>query len=36
MDVSYDSVGRISAEESLNSLRTAGWFVTYGNASGPV
>ena len=36
VDVSYDSVGRISAEESLNSLRTAGWFVTYGNASGPV
>lgn len=36
VDVSYDSVGRISAEESLNSLCTAGWFVTYGNASGPV
>ncbi|HCJ17999.1 MAG TPA: quinone oxidoreductase, partial [Hyphomonas sp.] len=36
VDVAYDSVGRISAEESLNSLRPAGWFVTYGNASGPV
>ncbi|RAN35295.1 quinone oxidoreductase family protein [Hyphomonas pacifica] len=36
VDVAYDSVGKISAEESLSSLRTAGWFVTYGNASGPV
>ena len=36
VDVAYDSVGKISAEESLSSLRPRGWFVTYGNASGPV
>ncbi len=34
--VSYDSVGKTSAEASLNSLRPRGWYVTYGNASGPV
>ena len=34
--VAYDSVGKISAQESLSSLRPRGWFVTYGNASGPV
>lgn len=36
VDVSYDSVGKISAEASLSSLRPRGWFVSYGNASGPV
>jgi NADPH2:quinone reductase len=34
VDVVYDSVGRISAEASLASLRPRGWFITYGNASG--
>jgi NADPH2:quinone reductase len=34
--VVYDSVGRTSAEASLKSLAPKGWFVTYGNASGPV
>lgn len=34
--VVYDSVGRQSAEASLKSLSSKGWFVTYGNASGPV
>lgn len=34
--VSYDSVGKTSAEASLNSLRERGWFISYGNASGPV
>lgn len=34
--VSYDSVGKTSAEASLKSLRPRGWWVTYGNASGPV
>jgi NADPH:quinone reductase len=33
--VVYDSVGRTSAEPSLKSLRPRGWFITYGNASGP-
>ena len=36
VDVAFDSVGKISAEESLKSLRARGWFITYGNASGPV
>ena len=36
VDVSYDSVGKDSAEASLASLKPKGWFVTYGNASGPV
>lgn len=36
VDVSYDSVGRASAEASLGSLRPRGWWVSYGNASGPV
>lgn len=36
VDVAYDSVGKVSAEESLKSLRPRGWFITYGNASGPV
>lgn len=35
VDVSYDSVGKISAEASLSSLKPRGWFISYGNASGP-
>lgn len=34
VDVSYDSVGKTSAEASLNSLKARGWWVSYGNASG--
>lgn len=34
--VVYDSVGKSSAEASLKSLQPRGWFITYGNASGPV
>lgn len=34
--VVYDSVGKSSAEASLKSLAPRGWFITYGNASGPV
>ncbi|MET0370117.1 MAG: quinone oxidoreductase [Sphingobium sp.] len=33
--VVYDSVGKTSAEPSLKSLAPRGWFITYGNASGP-
>ncbi len=33
--VVYDSVGKTSAEASLRSLQMRGWFITYGNASGP-
>lgn len=33
--VVYDSVGKTSAESSLRSLQPRGWFITYGNASGP-
>lgn len=36
VDVSYDSVGKSSAEASLNSLKPRGWWVSYGNASGAV
>lgn len=36
VDVSYDSVGKESAQASLDSLKPRGWFVTYGNASGAV
>nr|WP_070961533.1 quinone oxidoreductase [Hyphomonas sp. Mor2] len=35
VDVSYDSVGRTSAQASLDSLKPRGWWVSYGNASGP-
>lgn len=35
VDVSFDSVGRTSAEASLAALRPRGWWVNYGNASGP-
>jgi NADPH2:quinone reductase len=34
--VVYDSVGKLSADASLKSLAPKGWFITYGNASGPV
>ncbi len=34
VDVSYDSVGKVSAEASLNSLKPRGWWISYGNASG--
>lgn len=33
--VVYDSVGKSSADASLKSLSPRGWFITYGNASGP-
>lgn len=33
--VVYDSVGKTSAEPSMRSLHPRGWFITYGNASGP-
>ena len=36
VEVALDSVGKISAEASLASLKKRGWFVSYGNASGPV
>ena len=36
VDVAYDSVGKDSAKASLDSLKSRGWFVTYGNASGAV
>jgi NADPH2:quinone reductase len=36
VDIAFDSVGKISAEASLSSLKPRGWFITYGNASGPV
>ncbi len=36
VDIAFDSVGKISAEASLASLKPRGWFITYGNASGPV
>lgn len=34
VDVSYDSVGKSSAQASLDSLKARGWWVSYGNASG--
>lgn len=36
VDVVYDSVGKATFEQSLNSLRPRGLMVTFGNASGPV
>lgn len=36
VNVAYDSVGKDSAKASLDSLKSRGWFVTYGNASGAV
>jgi len=35
VDVVYDSVGKATAEKSLNCLRTRGYLVLFGNASGP-
>lgn len=35
VDVSYDSVGKNSAQASIDSLKPRGWWVSYGNASGP-
>jgi NADPH2:quinone reductase len=35
VDVVYDSVGKTTAEKSLNCLRTRGYLVLFGNASGP-
>ncbi|MEL6830126.1 MAG: quinone oxidoreductase [Pseudomonadota bacterium] len=34
VDVSFDSVGRSSAQASLDSLRPRGWWISFGNASG--
>ncbi|MDR3719446.1 MAG: quinone oxidoreductase [Bryobacteraceae bacterium] len=36
VDVVYDSVGKLTWEKSLNSLKPRGMMVTFGNASGPV
>jgi NADPH2:quinone reductase len=36
VDVVYDSVGKVTFEGSLGSLRPRGMLVTFGNASGPV
>lgn len=36
VDVVYDSVGKLTWEKSLNSLKTRGMMVSFGNASGPV
>ncbi len=35
VDVVYDSIGAATWQYSLDSLRQRGWYVTYGNASGP-
>lgn len=34
VDVSYDSVGKASAQASVDSLKPRGWWISYGNASG--
>ena len=36
VDVVYDSVGKATWEKSLNSLKSRGMMVSFGNASGPV
>ena len=36
MAVAYDSIGKATFEDSLNSLKPFGTMVTYGNASGKV
>lgn len=36
VSVSFDSVGKSSADASLKSLAPRGWYITFGNASGPV
>ena len=35
VEVSFDSVGKTSAAASLASLKPRGWWISYGNASGP-
>ena len=35
VNVSFDSVGKTSAAASLASLKPRGWWISYGNASGP-
>ena len=35
VDMAYDSVGANSADASLASLARRGWWISYGNASGP-
>lgn len=35
VDVVYDSVGKTTAEKSMNCLRPRGYLVLFGNASGP-
>lgn len=35
-DVVYDSIGRTTFIDSLNSLRPRGYFVSFGSASGPI
>jgi NADPH2:quinone reductase len=36
VDVALDSVGKVSFEASLRSLKPRGWMISYGNASGAV
>lgn len=36
VDVSYDSVGKVSFKISIDSLKRKGSLISYGNASGPV
>ena len=36
VQVAYDSVGKDTFEGTLASLARRGWFITFGNASGPV
>ena len=36
VDVVYDSVGKLTWEKSLNSLKPRGMMVSFGNSSGPV
>lgn len=36
IDVAYDSIGKATFQQSLDSLKTRGLMVSYGNASGPV
>ncbi|MEO0818422.1 MAG: quinone oxidoreductase [Pseudomonadota bacterium] len=35
VDIVYDSVGKASQDASLAALKSRGWWITYGNASGP-
>ena len=34
--VSYDSIGQATVQASLDSLMPAGFFISFGNASGPI